>query len=118
MSLVNNCWFTATSSGTGTFTVSAAITGFLTPAQAGAVDKETYTYRASSSDESQWEIGIGVYTSSGTTLTRATIILSSNANAVVNFSAAPRVALTALAYQVQLSKGQALANARGHSIVG
>jgi hypothetical protein len=35
----------------------------------------------------EWEVGIGTYTSSGTTLARTTILASSNAGLAVNFSA-------------------------------
>jgi hypothetical protein len=92
-SFVNACVFTASSGGTGTFTVSAAVTGWQTPAQAGAVDGASYRYRAYSSDLTEWEIGTGTYTASGTTLTR-TVTASSNAGSAVNFTAAPSVALT------------------------
>lgn len=92
-SFVNACVFTAASAGTGSFVVSAAVTGWMTPAQASAVNGATYRYRAYSSDLTQWEIGTGTYTSSGTTLTR-TVTASSNSNTTVNFTAAPSVALT------------------------
>lgn len=95
-SFVNACVFTANSGGTGTFTVSSAVTGWLTPAQAGAVGGASYRYRAYSSDLSQWEVGTGTYTSSGATLTRAPLY-SSNANALVSFTAPPSVALTVFA---------------------
>jgi hypothetical protein len=36
---------------------------------------------------SEWETGIAVYTASGTTLTRAVILASSNSGSIVNFSA-------------------------------
>ena len=95
-SFVNAVVFTAASGGTGTFTVASAVTGWLTPAQAGAVNAASYRYRAYSSNLSEWEVGTGTYTSSGTTLTR-TPLYSSNANAAVNFTAAPSVALTVFA---------------------
>jgi hypothetical protein len=96
MALVNGCWFRATTGGTGSFEVASAITGYMTPAQADAEDGATYGYRAESDDNSQWEIGEGVYTASGTVLSRS-VLKSSNSNAAVNFSAAPRVMLTPLA---------------------
>lgn len=96
MALVNRCWFRASSGGTGAFTVSSAITGFLTPANAGATNGSYYSYAAESDDLTQWEVGVGLYTSSGTTLSRI-VLKSSNANAAVNFSSAPKVALMALA---------------------
>jgi hypothetical protein len=93
-SFVDGCVFTAASAGTGSFVVSAALLGWLTPAQASAVNGATYRYRAYSTDLTQWEIGTGVYTSGTVTLTRAVVEFSSNANAAVNFTLAPLVALT------------------------
>lgn len=107
-SLVDACIFIAASAGTGDFVVSAPKPGWRTPATAGAVNGDTYRYRAYSADQTQWEVGTGVYTSGTTTLTRAVITDSSNAGAAVNFSAAPSVALTIfsgdLATPAQLAK--------------
>lgn len=91
-SFLNGCIWTAASGGTGTFTVSASVSPYFTPAQAtnpAVVDGGTYNYFAVYG--AQYEIGVGVYTASGTTLTRASIKASSNAGAAVNFSAAPSV---------------------------
>lgn len=93
-SFVNGCVFTATSSGTGSFVVSAAATGWQTPAQAGASNGATYRYRAYSADNTQWEIGSGVYTTGTVTLTRALIEASSNGGSATNFTLPPAVALT------------------------
>ncbi len=46
----------------------------MTPAEAGAVDGRTYTYLIV--DANNWELGKGVYTSSGNTLARTTILAS------------------------------------------
>lgn len=94
MALVNNTMFRAASSGTGTFAVSFAITGYMTPAQAGATSGAVYSYKAQSDDGTEWEVGYGTYTSSGTTLSR-TVLKSSNSDSAVNFTAAPKVALVA-----------------------
>lgn len=93
-SFVNGCVFTATSSGTGSFVVSAAATGWQTPAQAGASNGATYRYRAYSADNTQWEIGSGVYTTGTVTLTRVLIEASSNGGSATNFTLPPVVALT------------------------
>jgi hypothetical protein len=50
---------------------------FMTPAEAGAVNGRTYTYLIV--DANNWELGKGVYTSSGNTLARTTILASRNA---------------------------------------
>lgn len=96
--LVDVCKFTAVSSGTGDFVVSAAITGYQTPASAGAVDGKTYRYRAESSDLSQWEVGYGTYTVSSTTLARSTVLFnSSGTTSKISFSSAPNVGIVLLA---------------------
>jgi hypothetical protein len=91
---VDGVFFLAASSGTGNFVVSSAITGYQTPAAAGALNATTYYYRAQSNDLTQWEIGRGAYTVSGTTLAR-TVILFNNlgTTAAINFSAAPNVGI-------------------------
>jgi hypothetical protein len=113
---INRCLFRATSSGTGTFTVSSAIQGYLTPANADAKDKRWFSYAAESDDLSEWEVGIGQYTVSGTTLTRTKILKSSNSNAVVSFTAAPRVSVTILAADIQ-STGQEIAMNSGQALL-
>lgn len=47
---------------------------FMTPAEAGAVDGRPYTYLIV--DGNNWELGRGVYTASGTTLARTTVLAS------------------------------------------
>ena len=44
-------------------------------------------YTIAGQGTSEWEVGIGTYTSSGTTLSRTTILASSNSGSAVNFSA-------------------------------
>jgi hypothetical protein len=78
--------------GTGTITLGAASSGFLTFALAGVVDGENVTYVIR--DGANTEVGRGVYTSAGTTLTRAEIIKSTNADAAINLSGNATVSLT------------------------
>jgi hypothetical protein len=93
---IDACSFIPSSGGTGNFVVSAAVQGYQTPASAGAVNGNVYSYRAESVDKSQWEDGFGAYTSSSVTLARTTITANSNGNtSAVNFSAAPNVYITA-----------------------
>lgn len=89
------CGFNPASGGTGDFVVSAAVTGYQTPASAGATNGAVYSYRAQSSDLSQWEIGFGAYATGTTTLARTTVTASSTGSKV-NFSAPPSVYVTAL----------------------
>src|SRR5271154_5374170 len=96
-SYLDACGFNPTSSGTGNFVVSASITGYQTPASAGAVNSTIYSYRAESSDKTQWEEGFGAYTVSSTTLARSTITAnSSGGTSAISFTAAPNVFITAL----------------------
>lgn len=76
---------TSTTTGTGTLTLAGAATGFQSFAAIGDGNTTFYTIALVSSNE--WEVGIGTYTSSGTTLSRGTILSSSNSGNAVNFSA-------------------------------
>jgi hypothetical protein len=74
---------TTTTTGTGTITLAGAVTGFQSFSVIGNANTTYYTIAAGS----QFEVGIGTYTASGTTLSRDTVLESSNAGALVNFSA-------------------------------
>jgi len=76
---------TTTTTGTGTLTLAGAATGFQSFSVIG--DGNTTYYSISSPSGSEWEVGIGTYTSSGTTLARTTILASSNSGSAVNLSA-------------------------------
>jgi hypothetical protein len=75
---------TTTTTGTGTVTLLGASTGFQSFAAVGNGNTTYYTIAAQSGTE--WEVGIGTYTSSGTTLARTTVFSSSNSGSLVNFS--------------------------------
>ena len=76
---------TTTTTGTGTVTLAGASTGYQSFAAIGNGNSTYYTIAGQTSNE--WEVGIGTYTSSGTTLSRTTILSSSNSGSAVNFSA-------------------------------
>jgi hypothetical protein len=76
---------TSTTTGTGTFTLAGAVTGFQSFSVIG--DGNTTYYTIVLQGGSEFEVGLGTYTSSGTTLSRDTILSSSNSNNAVNFSA-------------------------------
>ena len=98
-SVANIVRFLPASGSTGDFVYSSGVTGYRTPVSSPALtDGATYRYRAESSDLSEWEVGEGTWTTSTTTLARTTIIHSST-GAKVNFTAAPNVAIVALADQ-------------------
>lgn len=97
---IDRCGFLPAAGGTADFAVSTGLTGFMTPAQAGAANGVVYRYVAESNDLSQWEIGHGAYTVGSTTLARTTVDFSSAANAKVSFTAPPQVRITLLAEDV------------------
>jgi len=76
---------TTTTAGTGTVTLNGASVGYQSFSAIGNSNTTYYTIAGQTSSE--WEVGIGTYTASGTTLARNTVISSSNAGSLVNFSA-------------------------------
>ena len=76
---------TWTGTGTGTITLEGAAVGFQSFSAIGNGNTTTYTIADASG--SNWEVGIGTYTSSGTTLSRDTVLSSSNSGSLVNFGA-------------------------------
>jgi len=76
---------TSTTTGTGTLTLASAVTGYQSFATIG--DGNTTYYAITDPATGDWEVGIGTYTSSGTTLSRTTILSSSNAGSVVDLQA-------------------------------
>lgn len=78
---------TSTTSGTGALTLAGAVNGF--QSFSSAIGNGNTTYYAIS-DGTNWEIGLGTYTSSGNTLSRDTVLSSSNGNALVSFSSATK----------------------------
>tara|TARA_R100001510_G_scaffold20497_2_gene17915 strand:+ start:246 stop:2516 length:2271 start_codon:yes stop_codon:yes gene_type:complete len=77
---------TTTTTGTGTYTLAGAVTGF---ESFGSVGNGNTTYYCCT-DGSDFEVGVGTYTSSGTTLARTTILQSSNSDNAVDWSAGTR----------------------------
>lgn len=109
---------TTTTTGTGTVTLLGASIGYQSFAAIGNGNETYYTIAGQTSNE--WEVGIGTYTSSGTTLSRTTVLASSNSGSLVNFSAGTKdvfvtypagrsvyddLELTAAAAQLQATNG-------------
>jgi hypothetical protein len=76
---------TTTSTGTTAITLAGAATGFQSFSSAVGNGNTTY-YTIADQTGSNWEVGIGTYTSSGNTLSRDTVLASSNAGALVTFT--------------------------------
>jgi hypothetical protein len=81
--LADRVQVTTSTTGTGTLTLGSAVTGFQDFAVIGNGNTTYYTI----TNGAAWEVGIGTYTDSGTTLSRDTVLESSNAGAKVNFGA-------------------------------
>lgn len=75
----------STTTGTGTITLGGAKNPGRTFATAGVANGDTFKYRISHDVNNEWEVGTGTMVTS-TTFNRS-VLFSSNANALVNFSA-------------------------------
>jgi hypothetical protein len=75
-----------TTTGTGTYSLGGAATGFESFATIGNGNTTYYCC----TDGTDFEVGIGTYTLSGTTLARTTILQSSNGDDAVNWTAGTR----------------------------
>jgi len=89
--LYNLARMTTATTGTGTITLGSAVSGYLSFAAAGVQNGDTVTYAIK--DGSNSEIGEGVYTASGTTLTRS-VIKSTNSDTAINLSGSAEVFVT------------------------
>ena len=81
---------TTTTTGTGTVTLAGAVTGFQDFSVIG--DGNTTYYAITSGND--WEVGLGTYTASGTTLSRDTILESSNSGSAITLSGTSNVFVT------------------------
>jgi len=73
---------TGTANTTVSFSLTGSVVGFQTFSYIGDGNSTYY----SATDGTNWEVGVGTYTASGTTLSRNNILSSSNSNAAVTFS--------------------------------
>jgi hypothetical protein len=76
---------TTATTGTGAVTLAGAVTGFQPFSVIG--DGNTTYYAIVDSGFGSWEVGIGTYTASGTTLSRDAVLESSNSGSLVSFAA-------------------------------
>lgn len=94
MALYNLARMTTATTGTGTITLGSAVSGYLSFSASGVPDGALVSYGIA--DGANCEVGTGVYTASGTTLTR-NVIVSSNSNSAISLSGNAQVFITALA---------------------
>lgn len=78
---------TTTTTGTGTVTLAGAKTGYQAFTTAFSTGAKVYYCIT---DNTNWEVGVGTFTTVGTTLSRDSIFASSNAGAAVNWGAGTR----------------------------
>jgi hypothetical protein len=106
--LTNRAKMTTATTGTGTITLGAALSGYQSFADSGVANADVVRYGIE--DGAAWEIGTGTYTTTGTTLSR-TPIESSNADAAISLSGAAVVFVTTAAADiVQPTATQTLTN--------
>jgi hypothetical protein len=102
MALLNRARVSTSTTGTGTVTLGAAVTGYATLAEAGAVNATQYSYCIE--DGNNFELGVGTYTSSGTTFSRDTVTLSKisgvSGTDKINLSGSATIFITALAADI------------------
>jgi len=74
--IANRVKETTTTAGTGAVTLLGASTGFQSFAAIGNANTTYYTIASQTGNE--WEVGIGTYSTSGTTLARTTVLSNSS----------------------------------------
>ncbi|MGJ4945892.1 hypothetical protein ACQR1W_35385 [Bradyrhizobium sp. HKCCYLS1011] len=99
---IDNCGFVPTAGGTADWTYGSTVGGYQSPSQAGAINGQTYVFRAQSADLTQWEIAAGTYASSTGTFARTTVLYTSaGTTSKVNFSVPPAlVAIIAVSQDI------------------
>lgn len=107
---------TGTTTGTGAFTLGGAVTGFRTfnsaLGQGVWFDYCIEAVDGSGVPSGDWEVGQG-YLSGSSTMVRSRVWASSNANALVNFSAGTKNVFCTYAAQRGFTQGQGAARAFG-----
>jgi hypothetical protein len=82
---------TGTANTTVSFTLSGSVVGFQSFAVVG---NGNTTYYSTFDTSGNWEVGVGTYSTTGPTLTRTTVIASSNSGLAVTFSGSVNVFIT------------------------
>lgn len=81
---------TSNSVGVGDFLLGSAVTGYRTFASVMS-DGESTLYTIANDPAGEWEVGIGVYNGPANSITRQTILDSSDSGSIVNFVAGEKI---------------------------
>ena len=103
---------TTSTTGTGAVTLAGAVDGFQTFA-AGIGNSNTTYYAISLNTANEWEVGLGTLNGDSSTLTRTTVLESSNSDSAVDFAAGSKEVFCTLPSEkaLYLDASGALANA-------
>ena len=101
---------TTTSTSTGAVTLSGtAPTGFQS-FNSGVGNGNSCYYTIADQSGANWEVGIGTYTNSTTSLSRDTVLASSNAGSLVNFTAGTKDVFVTYPASRAIPQGRGLIN--------
>ena len=102
--------------GTGTFTLGGAVSGFETFAAGIGGDNTTY-YCIFETGTNNFEVGFGTLNGSASTLARTNVISSSNSDALVNFAGATEVFCTVPGAKISLPKPEEYGSSSAPKII-
>ena len=97
--LANRAYMTTATAGTGTITLGSAMAGYQSFAAAGIADGNTVSFTII--DGLAWEVSTGVYTASGTTLTR--VLDESSTGSLLVLTGSAQVFITPIAADLQIA---------------
>ena len=106
----------SSTTGTGTFTLGGAVTGFETFA-AGIGGGNTTYYCIFENGTNKFEVGFGTLNGGASTLARTNVISSSNSDALVNFAGATEVFCTVPGAKISLPKPEEYGSSSAPKII-
>ena len=106
----------SSTTGTGTFTLGGAVSGFESFSAGIGGDTTTY-YCIFETGTNNFEVGFGTLNSGATTLARTNVISSSNSDALVNFAGATEVFCTVPGAKISLPKPEEYGSSSAPKII-